>query len=557
MTVAEALSAALKHHQSGNLRQAEAIYRQILTVEPNNAQALHLLGVTALQMGQPAAAVEQIQRACQIDPYNATFHGNLGSAYGTLGRYDLAVESLRAALRCDPNFADAHNNLGAALSKLGKHEEAATSIRRAIKLRPNQVSSLVNLGNVLQEQGKLEDAVNSYRQALRLEPDHVDARYNLGLAVSKRGDYALAEENYRHALRVNPRNFDALNNLGNALREQGKFSESLASYEQALAIKPDLAQARKNRGMAWLRRGDWQHGWDEYEWRWRCDDSPPHGFKQPLWDGSAFEGRTLLLHTEQGLGDAIQFLRYVPLVKARGGTVLLQCQPALMKLFERAAGVDHLLPRGESLPPYDLYAPLLSLPQMLRVHDPAHAGNVPYLFADPQRVEQWREELGAIPGRKIGINWQGNPQHPKDKQRSLPLSYFQRLAEVPAVRLLSLQKNVGSDQLRDFSEKHPDQVHDLGARLDETGGAFLDTAAVLMSLEVLITSDTAVAHLAGALGVPVWVVLPFSPDWRWMLEREDSPWYPTMRLFRQSAPGDWAGVMEQIAQQLNRQPATP
>ncbi len=548
-TVAEALQIALKHHQAGNLRQAEAIYRQVLAVEPANAQALHYLGVAELQQGQTAAAVEHIQRACQLDPHNATYHGNLGSAYGTMGRFDLAAESLRTALRCDPNFADALNNLGAALSKLGKHDEAVASIRRAVKLRPNMVAAHVNLGNILQEQNKLEEAIASYRQALRLEPNSADARYNLALAQGKRGEYALAEENYRHALRSNPRHADALNNLGNSLREQGKFDESLASYEASLALSPELAQARKNRGMAWLRMGDWSRGWGEYEWRWRCDDCPPHGFKKPLWDGSPLEGRTILLHTEQGLGDAIQFVRYAPLVKGRGGRVILQCQPALMRLFAHVAGVDQLVPRGERLPEYDVYAPLLSLPHLLGAHDPSQAASVPYLSADPQLREYWQRELAAFEGRKIGINWQGNPGHPKDVQRSLPLVHFLRLAQAPGVRLLSLQKNVGVEQLRQL--KDPDSVVDLGSRLDEDHGAFMDTAAVLESLDLLITSDTAVAHLAGALGVKVWVVLPFSPDWRWMLNREDSPWYPSMRLFRQRRPGDWPEVFERIAHELS------
>jgi tetratricopeptide (TPR) repeat protein len=550
-TVAEALNIALKHHQAGNLQQAEAIYRQVLAVEPANAQALHFLGVAALQRGQPAAAIEHIARACQLDPMNATYHGNLGSAYGTLGHFDRAVESLKAALRCDPNFADAHNNLGAALSKMGKHEEAVAAIRRAIKLRPTLVAAHINLGNVLQEQAKLDEAIASYRQALRLEPDNVDARYNLGLAVSKRGEFALAEENYRHALRINPRHADALNNLGNALREQGKFAESLACYEQALVLRPDLAQAHKNRGMAWLRLGDWQRGWPEYEWRWRCDDSPPHGFKLPQWDGSPLAGRTILLHTEQGLGDAIQFVRYVPVVKQRGGTVLLQCQPPLMNLFAHVEGVDQLIPRGEKLPPYDVYAPLLSLPNLLGLPDPAAAGSVPYLFADPELREHWSRELAGIEGRKIGINWQGNPNHPKDTQRSLPLSHFLRLASVSGVRLISLQKNIGLEQLRKLLD--PGLVLDLGSRLDEEHGAFMDTAAVLASLDLLITSDTAIAHLAGgALGARVWVVLPFSPDWRWMIDREDSPWYPSMRLFRQRRPGDWAEVFERIAAELQQ-----
>ena len=298
--------------------------------------------------------------------------------------------------------------------------------------------------------------------------------------------------------------------------------------------------------------GRFEQGWPGYEWRWKCKEFgslPP--FHPPLWDGSPLDGRTILVHAEQGLGDTLQFIRYAPLVHQRGGRVILVCQPPLIGLLTRSPGVERLVAQGEALPDYDVHVPLMSLPGLLGTTLESVPADVPYLDAEPQLVEAWRHRLGSYPGFKVGIVWQGNPKFRLDRRRSIPLAQFAPLARVPGVHLFSLQKGPGAEQLAAVTDRFP--VTDLGRRLDD----FMDTAAVLKNLDLVISVDTAIAHLAGALGIPVWVALPFVPDWRWLMDREDSPWYPTMRLFRQARPGQWEDVFQRIAEALQRRLAAP
>jgi hypothetical protein len=301
--------------------------------------------------------------------------------------------------------------------------------------------------------------------------------------------------------------------------------------------------------------GDFERGWEEYEWRWKKAKVTPRDFPQPLWDSSALEGRTILIHTEQGLGDTLQFIRYVPLVKQRGGTVIVECPASLGQLLASCAGIDRLIASGAPLPPFDVHAPLLSLPRIFGTTLANVPAEVPYLSADPALVEYWRSELSSVAGIKIGIAWQGNPRFPADCMRSIPLTHFTPLAQVDGVRLFSLQKGTGSAQLAAVASYLP--VIDLADRLDETSGGFMDTAAVMKNLDLVVTSDTSIAHLAGALGVPVWVALALGGDWRFLVGREDSPWYPTMRLFRQTQMGDWDSVFERIAAELRGSPDRP
>ena len=298
--------------------------------------------------------------------------------------------------------------------------------------------------------------------------------------------------------------------------------------------------------------GRFEQGWPGYEWRWKCKEFgslPP--FQPPLWDGSSLDGRTILVHAEQGLGDTLQFIRYVPSLHQRGGRVILMCQPPLVRLLTRSPGIERLLAHGDPVPEFDVHTPLLSLPRLLGTTLESVPADVPYLEAEPQLVEAWRHRLGSYPGFKVGIVWQGNPKFRLDRLRSIPLAQFAPLARVPGVHLFSLQKGPGAEQLAAVTDRFP--VTDLGRRLDD----FMDTAAVLKNLDLVISVDTAIAHLAGALGIPVWVALPFAPDWRWLMGREDSPWYPTMRLFRQTRPGQWEDVFHHIAEALQRRLAAP
>jgi hypothetical protein len=413
-------------------------------------------------------------------------------------------------LRLDPNHVEALNNLSVALQAQGDIECALDGLRRAIALKPEYADAHSNLGNALQEQGQLDGAVASYRQALQLKPAH----------------------------------FDALNNLGNALRAQGKLVESVASYERALQVKPDNPQVRMSRALCWLQMGDFERGWAEYEWRLKCREFSIPAFRQPLWDGSPLEGRLILLYADHGLGDSIQFIRYAPMVKARGGCVIVACQQPLARLLATCPGIDEVFAEGSLLPDFAFYAPLMSLPRILATSLSSVPAEVPYLAADRALVEQWRGELEPGGGFRIGIVWQGNPRYRRDHQRSFRLAQLEPLARVEGVRLLSLQKGAGTDQIAQLGERFA--VSDLGSQFTD----FMDTAAVMRNLDLVITSDSSIAHLAGALGVPIWVAIPVAADWRWLNEREDSPWYPTMRLFRQKRWGDWDEVFARMAGEL-------
>jgi tetratricopeptide (TPR) repeat protein len=504
----EAFEMGVKYHQAGDLRQAEQLYHQVLQEDPHHAGALHLLGVAALQ----------------------------------LDRYDLAANYIRSALGYQPRFAEAHYNLGIALQKQGKLDEAAASYQQSVRLKPDYVEAHYNLGLTLQEAGRLDEAMASWREALRLKPDYAEALNNLGFALKEQGRAEEAVVCLQEALRINPDCAEAHNNLGLAFIMQGKFKEAEAPFQEALRIQPDYYSAHWNRALLWLLQGDFKRGWDEHEWRWRDPKTPPRPFVQALWQGEALSGRTILLHAEQGLGDTLQFVRYVPQVKARGGIVLVEVQPALVRLLSRCPEIDRVIAQGEPLPPFDVHAPLFSLPRILETTSLERIpAAVPYLEADPGLVEFWRQRLESLPGMRVGIAWQGSPTYRGDRWRSVPLRHFAALAEVRGVSLISLQKGPGSEQLAQM----PGLAVEL-ADLDVTSGAFMDTAAVMKNLDLVITSDTAIPHLAGSLAAPTWMAVPYAPDWRWLLEREDSPWYPTMRLFRQRRPQDWDDVFTRI-----------
>ncbi|MGO9915795.1 MAG: DUF6165 family protein [Isosphaeraceae bacterium] len=342
---------------------------------------------------------------------------------------------------------------------------------------------------------------------------------------------------------------DAYNNLGIAYAELGRFDEAIASYTSCLKIRPDHVDARMNRALAWLRKGDYAQGWAESEWRRKKRSLTPRPPNMPQWNGFPLAGRRILLITERGFGDTMQFVRFAPLLKRqRAGAVILECPEKLVKLLARTPGIDQLVPQGKPLPEYDVYCALLNVPGLTATSIEAIPVDVPYIFADPELVEHWRRELAASPGFKVGINWQGNPKCAGDRHRSIPLAHFEPISRVPGVKLFSIQKNDGREQLDALAGKFT--VTDLGRRLDENTGPFLDTAAVLKNLDLLITSDTAVAHLAGALGVPVWMALSTTPDWRWLTNREDNPWYPTMRIFRQDQHMVWGPVFERMAAEL-------
>jgi tetratricopeptide (TPR) repeat protein len=532
------LGIALK--DQGALDPAIASYRRALELRPDFAAAHNNLGAAFKEQGKLDEAIACYRRVLELRPDFADAHNNLGAAFKEQARLDEAIACYRRALELRPDFPEAHSNLGIALEDQGKPDEAIACYRRALELRPEFVEVHNHLGMVLRDQGKLDEAIACYRRALELRPGYAEAHNNLGNTLKDQGKLDEAIACYRRALELNPGFVEAHTNLGVAFNDRGKLDEAAACYRRALELKPELAEVHLYRSFLSLLSGDFQRGWAEYQWRWKTKVSPPRDFRQPLWDGRPLEGSTILLHAEQGLGDTIQFVRYAALVQQRGGSVIVECPRPLASLLKSCAGIDRLVARGDPLPAFDVQAPLLSLPGIFQTTLDNLPATIPYLFADADLVQRWRQELACLAGLKIGIAWRGSPAHVNDRARSLPLRCFESLARLPGVHLLSLQKGPGVEELQELPSHFP--VVELGGRLND----FADTAALLMNLDLLITCDTAVAHLAGALGAPVWVALPLVPDWRWLLDRDDSPWYPTMRLFRQRKLGDWIDVFQEI-----------
>ena len=534
--------------EQGHFEELLASQRQTVGQRPDSAQAHNDLGLTLYEQSKLDESVAAFRQALTLQPDFAEAHNNLGLVRAAQGHHDEAIAAYRRAIACKPTFAEAHNNLGIALRQMGQPEAAVASCREAARLRPELPEAHNNLGSALEELGRYDEAIDTLHEALRLRPGFAKAHNNLGIAYWYKGRFDEAADSYRRAIELMPEMAEAHNNLGNVLRDQGRFDEALTSYRQAEELKPNYCDPHWNQSLVWLVQGDFERGWAEYEWRWQLKNFKRRPCPQPLWDGSSLEGRTILLAAEQGLGDTLQFIRYAPLVRQRGATVLAEVQKPLRQLLAGLAGVDRLLVQGEATPDFETYAPLLSLPRLLGTTLANVPADVPYLQADESLVARWRAEIASLPGFKIGIAWQGSPQNRTDRGRSIPLECFKTLARVPEVTLISLQKGLGSEQTAAVADRF--QVIDFGKRLDEASGPFMDTAAVMRHLDLVVTCDSALAHLAGALGVPVWIGLMLSPDWRWLLQRDDSPWYPTARLFRQTRVGDWHQVFERMAAAL-------
>jgi tetratricopeptide (TPR) repeat protein len=521
--------------------------REVVRLAPRRAGAHADFGNVLANLGRPEEAVASYHEALRLAPENAEVCYALGNVLRKLDRLEDAAAAYVRAIRIRPSHHQAHNNLANVLRAQGRPREAEEAYRAALAWGPELPEVRINLGNVLVEQGRLEEAVARYRDVLTSHPDHPDAYNCLGNSLVALGRLDEAVSCYEEALRRRPE-FPAFHvNIGNARRAQGHIGEALDCYGRALEGRSTYSAARWNRSLAWLLAGDFERGWAEYESRWQ-HGIPPPPYEQPPWDGGRLDGRTILLHAEQGLGDTLQFIRFAAAVRARGGRVVVVCQPRLVPLVSRCAGVDTTVAEGSALPAFDVHAPLMSLPRLLGASPGDWGQAVPYLVADDQRVAAWRAVLDQAPGYfRVGVAWQGNTKNPNDRDRSFRLAALAPLAAVEGVRLVSLQKGPGEDQLRAPGVPFP--VLDLGGRLGRDA-PFLDEAAVLMNLDLVIACDSSVAHLAGGLGRPVWVPLPFAADWRWMLHREDTPWYPTMRLFRQTAWGDWPGVFARMAAEL-------
>ena len=540
-----ALHAGFAAHQAGRLDEAQAAYRKVLDLEPEHPDAWHLVGVIHGARKEHEPAVAAIRRALAAKPGDPVYLGNLGIALAGAGRHAEAAEAYREALAGDPSASGIAYNLGNALTEEYRFEEAAAAYRKAIELRPDYVAAWLNLGNALREKGAFDEALAAYGKVLELQPDHSGGLLNLGNLRRELGEPTAARELLAKVTEREPANFRAWNNLGSTRRELGDLPGALAAYRRCLEIAPDHAEGHLNLAMALLAAGDFENGWREYEWRWEgAAEARRHRrhFPMPQWKGEPIAGRSIILHAEQGLGDALQFVRYAERVARRGARVILECHPPLKRLFDLLPGIERVVPQGEGLPITDFHCSLMSLPFAFATRLACIPAATPYLWADPALVRQWAARLAGDPRPRVGIVWAGNPRrsdpgaHLLDRRRSLAFATLAPLLAVAGVRFLSLQKGEGAPALPAAVEDYTADLHD-----------FADTAALVRNLDLVISVDTSVAHLAGGLGVPVWNLSRFDACWRWLTGRDDTPWYPTMRLLRQPAYGEWEPVIARAA----------
>jgi tetratricopeptide (TPR) repeat protein len=610
--IRDILERAIEAHKSGRLDDAKRLYLEILAIDVTHAKSLYGLGLIAHQVGSLDAAARMMQRAIAVSPRDAAYHRGLGAVLREQGNEDEAFAEYETTLKLAPDDEDAHFNLAdilrrrgnlaeaerhfnraaalrpncsetyeslsSVLLRQGKLDEARVAFERALRHDPNNLVALQNLGNLLVNCGELDSAILHFERALALKPDLAEAYNGMGAAFQDQGKLDAAEASYNKALACNPEFANTHCNLGNLARKRGNATQAIQHYERALAIHPDLSEAHSNLGMAlvaqgqlaearrhydravelepglgnarWNRslldllEGKFAFGWQDYDVRRFRKLTAPRSFPQPIWRGEALNGARILLHAEQGLGDTIQFVRYAPLVQEAGGTVILDVKPPMVRLAKQLPGVAEVVGSGDPIPSFEWQCPLMSLPLAFKTNLESIPNTVPYLNAPEDARREAKKIVWPEQSKRIGLVWSGNPEFSDDRLRSIPLSAFESLFAMEGLQFFSLQFGAPASQLKELDAP----IVDLTPSIND----FADTAALIEKLDLVISVDTAVAHLAGALAKPVWTLLPFAPDWRWMLDREDSPWYPTMRLFRQPQIGDWASVMESMQAELTK-----
>ncbi|MDH3584513.1 MAG: tetratricopeptide repeat protein [Phycisphaerae bacterium] len=591
LDITESLDVGRAHQRKGRLAEATAVYREVLEREPNNGYALHLLGLIALQQGNKPEGIRLIREAIQHEALNAHFHLNLGKALHESGQLPEAARCYQRAAQLNPRLSEPQWFLGRLQEGQGRVEDAIRTYGAALRLAqgpkagaggklvrqraeaalerhlaearlatqaaPTSAQALCRLGVALEQRERGTEAASCYRQATEFDPNDHEAHILLGAYLQGETRTEEAIDCYRRARELRPDVLNTTVRLGICLSQVGRLAEAADCYDQALAIRPDCGQARLGSATLQLAQGDFINGWANYEARLTCTpiSRAKWDLPQPRWDGSSLRGKTVLLLAEQGLGDTIQFIRFAKEVQDRGGTVVAEVQPPLGRLLREVEGVDRLITVGQERPDFDLHTTLMSLPAALGTTVETIPADIPYLRAEAERVRKWKQALDATgypEGKRIGFAWWGRSDHLENPWRSVHLDQLAPIVEAAEdVMLVNLQKGEGTEQIAECG--FADRVVDFGDRLDAGPDAFVDTAAIIENLDLVITVDSAVAHVAGALGKPTWILLHWPADWRWLLEREDSPWYPSVRLFRQDKRGQWAPVVKQATAALRRQ----
>lgn len=511
--ITDTIKIADQHYRNGDIQQAEQLYRLVLQNQPDNASAFHMLGVIAHQRGDN----------------------------------QLAVDLLSKAVAGNSQVAQYYNNLGVALKALDRFEEAVQAYEKALLLKPDYADACYNLGNALASLGHYAAAVEQYRQGLLFKPDDARTYYNIGVAMQELGHHAEAVGNFEQAIRMGHNSTEVYRAVAASRQAQGRYNDAISTLKQALRLKPDCAFTHTDLGMILMLVGDFTQGWKEYRWRLNGYEWIKHFSDTLQWDGSSFAGKRLLVRCEQGHGDNIQFVRYLPMVKARGGTVIFAIYKELYNLLKDFPGVDEAvnLSNEDYNPIFDLYTPILDLPGIFGTTLDTIPSQIPYISAEPHKVECWRERLSG-PGFKVGIVWSSSHGRGGRHLRNCNLMDFSAISRIEGVKLYSLQKGPAAEEIEQSAGNI--QIVNLGKQFED----FSDTAAAIENLDLIISVDTSVLHLAGAMGRPTWALQCFAPDWRWMLDRDDSPWYPTIKLFKQQELGNWDNVFRRLAAELQR-----
>lgn len=541
--LAATLASAFQNHQDKNFPEAERLCNAILEHCPKQPDAFHLLGLMANTSGDPKTAIRLIRKAIKINPSWHFFYNSLGVVEENLGRIDDAIASFQRAVELKPDYTEAHLRLGKMYYLQGKLQDSANAFLRASQTDPQNIDSWNNLGVALMDLRNYPAAMEALQKALALNPAFPEGHANLGNVLQRTDNYQAAIAHLNEAIRLRPTYPEAWNTLGLTLHKM-LDPRALPCVQRSVECNPEYAEAHFNLALLYLLQGRYEEGWKEYEWRWKAPTFPSkkRNFPQPQWFGENLAGKRLLVHAEQGHGDTIQFVRFLPMLTQYGGEVILEVQPALRKLLSGLPGVAAIVAEGEALPPFDLHCPMMSLPFVLETK----AERIPPPLPLPYLADQaMTPKPISKSGLRVGLVWAGSASHRLDHLRSIPLAMFAELGRIPGVSFISLLKGPATAQIAEVAS----QFHVVDAC--STAQDFTDVAEQIKALDLVISVDTAVAHLAATMGKPTWILVPFMPDWRWFYNRQDSPWYPSVRLFRQRSVGDWKSVIDEVAKELS------
>ncbi|MFC1842107.1 tetratricopeptide repeat protein [Candidatus Dependentiae bacterium] len=543
---------AEKYKKEGNNSQAIYYYKKALEHKPNHLRTIFALGSLLYSESKFNEALECFEKAETLYPNSAQIYFNQSLCHMQKKDTDKTIECLKKAIEKNPDYKKAYNQLGSILHKNKRDKEAIEYLKKSLDKTPNAYNTIFLLAKCLRNVDNLESAKEYFIKAHKLKPESTIAMIELANTYNMLHQPEKAAELYKKVLEINPNQMATKYNLGYTLKKMGRVDETIKIYKEILKEKPDYAQAQFSLALAYLVLGDFQQGWETYEWRWKAYKENKRTFDKPMWDGSNPRGKTILLYAEQGLGDTFQFVRYAKLLKNMGATIIVAAQRPVVKLLQLCKYIDVVVPRGGTLPNFDYYIHLMSLPLQFKTTVDTVPDEIPYLYANPELIDYWKKELGPDKNFKIGICWQGNKGYRSQAlkhavaAKSMHASIFKPLAEIPGVSLYCLQKVNGEEQLKEIDF----EIHTFGPDFDKSHGRFMDTAALIKNLDLIVSVDTSVCHVSAALGAQVWTMLPNPADWRWMLKTNKTPWYPNMRLFRQKEYGTWENLMQAVKQEV-------